>query len=99
MAYHEGLVYPTYQWVFTERVISDFVDISFSYNDQKYTCSAAEMMNIAVNGSISFIPDLITTKDDNTTVSGQPYKEYLHNYEEKAKDERCPHNILGKSIL
>jgi len=85
MAYHEGLVYPTYQWVFTERVISDFVDISFSYNDQKYTCSAAEMMNIAVNGSISFIPDLITTKDDNTTVSGQPYKEYLHNYEEKAK--------------
>ena len=85
MAYHEGMVYPTYQWVFTERRISEFANTSFSYSGQKYTCTAAEMMNVAVNGGIGFVPDVSTTKDSNTTVSGQSYEEYLHNYQEKAK--------------
>ena len=85
LAYHEGIVYPTYQWVFTERRILDFADTSFSYNGQKYTCSAAEMMNVAVNGGISFVPNVSTARDANTTVSGQSYEEYLHNYREKAK--------------
>ena len=43
------------------------------------------MMNVAVNGGISFVPDVSTTKDSNTTVSGQSYEEYLRNYQEKAE--------------
>ena len=42
-------------------------------------------MNVAVYGGISFIPDVSTTKDSNTTVSGQSYEEYLRNYLEKAE--------------
>ena len=85
MAYHEGIVYPTYQWVFIERTILDFVYTDFSYSGRRYTCSATEMMTFAVNGSISFIPEFITTKDSNTTVSGQSYEEFLGHYQKKAK--------------
>ena len=78
------MVYPTYQWVFIDRLISDFDRTELSYDGQSYACNTRQMMNIAVNGSISFILDLSTT-NANATVSGQSYEEYLHNYQEKAK--------------
>ena len=84
MAHHEGVVYPTYQWVFMDRVISDFVTTEFSYDDKFYRCSETEMVHLAVNASVSFFLDLTTSKDADTTFSKQSYGDYLRSYQAEA---------------
>ena len=84
MAYHEGVIYPTYQWVFMDRVISDFVATEFSYDDKYYRCSETQMVNASVNTSVSFFLDLATSKDADITFSGQSYDDYLRSYQEEA---------------
>ena len=84
MAYHEGVIYPTYQWVFMDRVISDFVATEFSYDDKYYRCSETQMVNASVNASVSFFLDLATSKGADITFSGQSYDDYLCSYQEEA---------------
>ena len=84
MAYHEGVIYPTYQWVFMDRVISDFVATEFSYDDKYYRCSETQMVNASVNASVSFFLDLATSKDADITFSGQSYDDFLRSYQEEA---------------
>ena len=84
MAYHEGVIYPTYQWVFMDRVISDFVATEFSYDDKYYRCSETQMVNASVNASVSFFLDLATSKGADITFSGQSYDDYLRSYQEEA---------------
>ena len=53
LAYHEGIVFPSYQWVFQGTVSQDFSNTSFTYQGRVYTCSESEI-NASVNGSINF---------------------------------------------
>ena len=81
LAYHQGLVFPAYQWVFKERIISDFHSVSFSYNDDFYSCSEADISS-SLRGNINIVLNAlsepvggINVLDINTT-----YEEYMMQY-------------------
>ena len=84
MAYHRKVLYPTYQWVFIDRVISDFVNTEFSYDSKYYNCSESEMVNVAANASVSFIFSLDTSKNAGATSSGNSYEDYHRKYQKMA---------------
>ena len=84
MAYHTKVFYPTYQWVFINRVISEFVNTEFSYDSKYYKCSESEMVNVAANASISLIFGLDTSKNADATLSGESYEDYRRNYQTMA---------------
>ena len=63
LAFHEGMIYPNYQWVFKERFENDFVETSFTYEGIHYVCSEDEI-NTSIHGSINFMWDLGTGDDD-----------------------------------
>ena len=84
MAYHERVLYPSYQWLFIDRIISDFESsVDFSYEYKSYHCSK-EMLQKAVNGSISFILELITRSNSTLPVLGETYQEFDDKYEKLA---------------
>ena len=39
LAYHNGVVFPDYQFIFVNKTQSDFVGVNFIYNGQPYSCS------------------------------------------------------------
>ena len=39
IAFHEGMIFPLYQWVFKERLASDFHNTSFYFAGKYYSCS------------------------------------------------------------
>ena len=86
MAYRDGIIYPTYQWVFIDRVILDFNDTEFFYNSKYYKCSKSEVSDSA-NASVSFLFAIETSKDADATVSRLSYNEYNRSYTEKAKEK------------
>ena len=48
LAYHEGMVYPGYQWIIASRRLDDFeTGTSFDYNGRHYSCSSDILLNHA----------------------------------------------------
>lgn len=80
MAYHEGMVFPKYQWVFLEATDNDLHEISFTYDGKSYHCSDSEISKI-LNGSINFFLDSLVANLDNVTTAGYTLKEYTEQYE------------------
>lgn len=90
-AYHNGMIFPKYQWVFKERHSLDFHEISFSYDGMQYDCTD-ENINNSVFGSINFVWSAVTPDNNriNTDVGltsaeyGQLYDQqivrYMHEY-------------------
>ena len=88
LAYHEGMIYPTYQWVFHDRTLSQLRECtSFVYNGEKYYCSEEDMAR-AISG-ILLVQYKIERKDsaDIVSTTGQNFSEYNKSYTEKL--ERC----------
>ena len=54
LAFHEGMIFPKYQWVFKERFENDFVETFFSYEGKHYVCSEEEI-STSIYGSINFV--------------------------------------------
>ena len=54
LAFHEGMIFPSYQWVFKERFENDFVETSFTYEGIHYVCSEDEI-NTSICGNINFV--------------------------------------------
>ena len=66
LAYHEGIVFPSYQWVFQGTVSQDFSNTSFTYQGRVYTCSESQI-KASVNGSINlFLNALQDHRDEDT---------------------------------
>ena len=86
MAHQEGLRYPTYQWVFIDRVLLDFEDTEFFYDSKYYNCSKSQI-SVSANAGVSFIFALRSSKDANGTLSRLSYEDYYHSYTEKAKEQ------------
>ena len=53
LAFHEGMIFPEYQWVFKERFESDFTEITFSYEGKCYFCSK-EDISLSISRSVNF---------------------------------------------
>ena len=87
LAYHEGMIYPTYQWVFHDRTVSQFrKDTSFIYNEEKYGCSEEEMAQ-AINGILLVQYKIERDGTDIISLTGQNFSEYYESYTEELK--RC----------
>ena len=60
LAFHEGMIYPKYQWVLIE---DDFISTSFSNEEKFYFCTEEDMSTV-LNGSINLVWSLEAGDDD-----------------------------------
>ena len=75
LAYHEGMVFPSYQWVFQEILQHDLANVSFEYQGQPYSCSDKELSK-SVRGSINLFSDAIQDGTDvNATADNVMYSD------------------------
>ncbi len=87
LAYHEGMVYPTYQWVFHDRTVSQLMEsTSFKYNEEEYECSKEEMAQ-AINGVLLVQYKIERDDADIISLTGQNFSEYYESYTEELN--RC----------
>ena len=81
LAFHEGMIFPKYQWVFKERFENDFTEIGFTYEGKLYFCTE-EDIRIILHGSINLVWSLGSADGtiDNSLISAE--------YEEGYKEQR-----------
>ena len=80
LAYHEGMIYPTYQWVFHDRTLSQLnQSVSFIYNGVEYHCDE-EDMDKAIHGIILVQYEIERGNDDLISLTGQNFSEYNEMY-------------------
>lgn len=81
----QGFIFPLFQLVVIEALLQDLaVDTSFSYHDNVYTCSKAEMEQ-AFNGSL-FLHYKLTPEDHSlpSDITGISYDQYWQLYRWRA---------------
>ena len=78
VAYNKSKIFPTHQWIFTERGVSDFNE-SISVNHIK--CSKEEMVT-ALNGVILSEFQFRREDNDTKTISNITFDEYENKYNE-----------------
>ena len=86
VAYHEGVTFPSYQWIFPEALDATFLNwTSFTYDEQDYHCSDDEI-SMSLNGSINlFLNALSEDQDVHREIdSGHSIEEYRSNYKLQA---------------
>ena len=85
LAYHQGMIFPNYQWVSEFLIDSDFYrEADFSYGGNRYRCSSRDF-SAAVSGLVNFHIRFKPDADNVNTFSGLSYDQYLVEY--KAEDE------------
>ncbi len=76
LAYHEGIVFPSYQWVFHGTMLQDFSNASFTYEGKVCNCSGSDMIE-SVNGSIILFPSALQDdRDEEIDNEGDYYDRY-----------------------
>ena len=85
LAYHEGMMFPKYQWIFESKIDLDFHETSFAYNGSEYNCSESDISS-SLYGSIYFFLDVLSDEDQSNTVTdaGVTYEEYDRAYSMQA---------------
>ena len=81
MAFHERMMFPSYQWIFTEVSERDLHDISFKYNGVLCSCSYEEI-KIMLRGNINilFDPYTINRTSNNIAVGIGEYQDLYQKY-------------------
>ena len=98
MAYHLGLTYPDYQWIFHDRHPSEFdgVDVSITLPDNtQYLCNEREMRE-AITGVVFNIYNLTRTNRTDDTVAQRSYNVYEFEYNQtrnKYLEELADRNV------
>ena len=88
LAYHEHMMFPNYQWVFVARTDADFHNISFSFGDDGFACSNADIMS-AINGSINLLygsvggDDFVSVKETDIGITLDEYKQHYSRHVEE----------------
>ena len=86
LAHHAGMMYPTYQFVFVQRPLSNFLkNHSFHFLGTKYTCTK-EMMKETIEGSILTNYNFTSNQPTSVTVSEQTYGMIQSEYSQKVKE-------------
>lgn len=87
LAFHEGMIYPTYQWVFHDRTVSQLKQSThFNYNEEEYDCSKEEMAQ-AINRILLVQYKIERDNTDIISPTGQSFSEYNESYTEELN--RC----------
>ena len=85
LAYHQGMIYPNYQWVSELLYDSDFYrEAEFNYDGTRYYCSPRDF-STAVNGLLYYFIRFQPDTENVSTFSGLSYNQYLTEY--KIEDE------------
>ena len=94
-AYHNGMIFPKYQWIFKERFAYEFRAISFVYDGDgmQYDCTD-ENINYSIFGSINFAWSPVSADNDriNTDV-GLTSAEYEHLYDQQIVKYMHEYNV------
>ena len=95
IAYHLGMVYPTFQWLFHDRGRSVFEkNVTADHNGKSYTCSDREMrraMNGIILNNYVFAP---TSPEERHYPVNLSYSEYKRQYVETMAEETWK-NLVG----
>ena len=85
-AFHEKMIYPNYQFIFSNRRPENFIEeISAKNNDILYNCNKSEMQQ-AIEGMIFADYRLAREdRDDNKTAAGISYNEFTVEYRNKLR--------------
>ena len=60
LAYHNGMVFPDYQFIFINKTQSEFVGIDFMYNGQPFSCGN----NTGLDGHLLLTPKVVHQEDN-----------------------------------
>ena len=94
-AYHDGMIFPKYQWVFKERFDYDFYETLFHYDgdSMQYNCTDANI-NDSVFGSINFVWSAVSIKNNRTSTDvGLTSTEYEHQYDQQGVKYMHKYNV------
>ena len=89
LAFHEGMIFPKYQWVFKERFENDFTEITFSYEGKHYFCTEEDISK-SIYRSVNFVWSL-GSDDENGAIGTDGHLallEYTSKYEEGYEKQR-----------
>ena len=87
LAYHEEMIYPTYQWVFHDRTVPQLKkSTSFIYHEKKYDCNEEQMAQ-AINGILLVQYKIEQDDADIISHTKQSFSEYYESYTEELN--RC----------
>ena len=98
MAYHEGLVYPAFQWIFVHGDLAEFIDketLTFSYNQDVYNCTRDKILT-ALGRGLMVRFKVLPTDPNSTTSFGFKYNSYLELY--KQKMEKTSYSYAGVTL-
>ena len=94
-AYHYGMIFPKYQWVFKERFDYDFSETSFRYDGDgmQYDCTDANI-NESVFGSINFVWSAVSVENNRTSTDvGLTSTDYEHQYDQQRVKYMHEYNV------
>ena len=99
-AFHQEnmLYYPLYQWVFVNRMLSDFSEVSFSFDRKQFTCSREEIVGVALNKSILLHYRLTPLGNTSESTSGRTHSQYFEEYEERVNRHNATTSVWGAPI-
>jgi ABC-type branched-subunit amino acid transport system substrate-binding protein len=86
LAYHEGMVYPGYQWIIASRRLDDFkTNISFDYDRRQYHCSSDILLSIALEKVFLMGFQLATeqTRGNVNSLADITFSQFVQEYEDK----------------
>ena len=83
LAFHNRMIYPTYQWLWVARSLPDFnQSVQFTYERKTYICSAQHIFQ-ALEGSIFLNYRLIPTNLQQSSISGLSYEQFYKEYQQQ----------------
>ena len=101
LAYHEGMLFPAFQWILVFWV--DFTATTdFKYEGRRYNCSTELMSGVVLQGNLMVVHRLSAIDPSSTTAAGISYSEYLSMYEDRIaqynKEKSNPYCPLSADI-
>ena len=91
LAYHKGMIFPKYQWVFKERFDFDFSETSVHYEGNEYYCSD-ENVTDSIFRSISLVWSAVAPDNNRTNTDiGLTSTEYVHEYNKSRLEYMLQH--------
>ena len=99
LAYHNGMIFPKYQWVVSEQLEQNFHEISFKYDGELYNCSDRQISE-SLNGSINLFLDAFTPDHvvDTPTDMGTTLEQYRRDYELQAEKYSSEYGVDSTTI-
>ena len=100
VAYNQSKIFPTHQWIFTERDVSNFnetTSVTYASHNQEIKCSKYEMLK-ALNGVILSEFEFEREVNDTKKPSNISLDDYKEQYDEYYKQHLNKHNLNESDV-